>query len=262
LENHDLKAPGLKAHIRGNRASGTAATSIGNKVVVYSAIEYVLGDDRCDCAITSAGDDFNIMTSEYLAKKNLKRWSRKFRQLGFFVKFDGVVYEKEHVIFCRANLVHFGTGWNLVKQAAPAIFAATNLIRHFKGGLLGDYLTSLRTCWMVWGSGKPIFWVMHHLFPDLGKLDMRTLEASGMDYMFQRDLNHSQLHHALRSEREGTRVSNAPTPQDREAYARSSGIPVGAQLIIESHLMEASAGLAEKFADRSTWGHRVRGGIG
>lgn len=197
-----VQAGPLSGKIYGNRGSGTAGTSTGNKKVMLSLLLYAMGPaakGRQGCTFLCDGDDTLIFVPpkyhELLAdgrSRWITSWTRRMAELGYEVKLeqmvkDGPAVDAVHeTTFCRARVINTPRGFTLCKKPADAMKVATNFRRHFRGTRFKDYCQTLSESFRGSYGDVPILCELHELFNVGGKVDKQLLENSGMEYMMQR----------------------------------------------------------------------------
>jgi hypothetical protein len=234
--DHDfmkVRANGMRAEIFGNRASGTAGTSAGNKVVALSILMYALAG----CArkkFLCDGDDTLVFVPES-ELRYLPSWLRRMRKLRVVPKVENVARRVSEVVFCRAKVVDTVNGPCLVKDPLDALRGQTNTDRHLSGKLV-DYWTTLANGFSIAYAGVPVLGSLGGMYPAVGRVDNSLLAGSGIEYMLKSD---SRLR------------SMEVTEAARLSFADVFGISVGSQLRIEGWLRQHGTMLTEAIASRA-----------
>lgn len=180
---------GVKASIYGNRASGTAGTSVANKIVMMAALKYACsvsyysGDVKFYCD----GDDTLIFVSERsrvfmegrMVDGQFKQgsWLRRLAALGLDVKVENIAREPEEVVFCRSKIVRSDAGPVLVKLPHDALRKMCAVMRHFKGTLVQDYFTTMNDGYTRMWNGIPVNGAMGSIFGKGGRTRAQLLGA-------------------------------------------------------------------------------------
>lgn len=223
-----VEADGVKAELFGNRASGTAGTSAGNKIVMLAILVYALRGCEfkkflCD------GDDTLVFVPEMEYRLHLNSWLRRMRRCRVQPKLENVAYSWEDVVFCRARIVVTAGGPVLVKDPYDAFRGQTNFDRHLSPRFL-DYLTTLADGFRNSYSGVPVLGEMHEMFLRGGVHDATTLASSGIEYVFRTD----------------SRLRAIPiTDSARSSFARAFGIQPDEQRLWERRFVEIRESLAD-----------------
>lgn len=234
-QNHCLVQGGpIKAKIFGNRGSGTAGTSAGNKCVVLAAISYCLGPafgGRRGVKILCDGDDTIIVVPPHFRGENdrwIDSWVRRFRELGLETKVQQRIDYRTpddlaSLRFCRAGVIRTADGHLLCKEPLDAVKVMSNFRKHFRGPRFRDYLSTLSVGIAGCYSGVPILHCFGPLFNVGGKFDRELFDSSGFEYMMS--------HHAATS---GTEV----TQEARESFSATFKVTLDQQLQCEKAIMD------------------------
>ncbi len=208
-----------------NRASGTGGTSIGNKLVMMSALYYACGLSAStgDVRFYCDGDDTLLFVDSTVPDATVTSWMRRLSFLGLDVKVDNIAYRLEDVLFCRSRLVSAGGSLTLAKIPEDAWKTVCNVVRHI-GPELPTYLSTLRMGFSNMWNGIPVLRSMHKVYPR-GKVKSELLSSSGLEYMFW-DLN-------------GYQDEILPTYEDRVWFETATGISLEAQIAFEDALENA-----------------------
>jgi len=228
-----VQAGPLRAQVLGNRGSGTAGTSTGNKKVVLAALFYALGPAAkgadsvkffCD------GDDTLLFVpKKYQDERWVASWVRRMTELGLETKVEQYLVDTPHasaterVRFCRAGVVDTSRGKFLCKVPQDAIKVVTNFRRHFRGPYFQDYCATLATGLHMTYGDVPILCKLSQLMPTAGKVDKGLLESSGIEYMMGKTTDH---------------VIGAITDSHRLSFYRTWGITPTMQKQCELALQE------------------------
>jgi len=194
-----IQAGPLSAAIYGNRGSGTAGTSTGNKKVMLAALLYSMGPaakGKTGCTFLCDGDDTLVFIppryQELLpdgSSRWVRSWCRRMGELGFEVKLEQLVKDGPAVdaayetTFCRARVVETPRGPFLCKKPADAMKVATNFRRHFRGTRFKDYCQTLSESFRGTYGDVPVLCELWKMFDVGGRVDKGLLEQSGMEYM-------------------------------------------------------------------------------
>jgi hypothetical protein len=193
----------LTGKIFGNRGSGTAGTSTGNKLVVLAALFYSLGPalrGRNACKLYCDGDDTLIIVPRQFQGLNPETgrpwylsWVRRLEQLGLETKVEQKLPDSmdtpasEAVRFCRAGVISTSRGWLLCKNPVDAMKVMTNFRRHFTGSQFKDYLQTLSVGLRDVYGDVPVLCGLWRLFDVGGRVDKELFDVSGMEYMIARN---------------------------------------------------------------------------
>lgn len=194
-----IQAGPLKGRIFGNRGSGTAGTSTGNKMVVLAALRYALGPAMRGAGgvkLFCDGDDTLIIVPrryQPTAEKDwVRSWVRRLSELGLETKVEQQIFDSpaapacDHVRFCRAGVVDTSRGPFLCKKPLDALKVMTNIRRHFRGPRFMDYLQTLSVgCGDVYGD-VPVLCALTDMFDVGGRKSQDLLDGAGMEYMISR----------------------------------------------------------------------------
>jgi len=188
-----VQAGPLRAQLYGNRGSGTAGTSTGNKKIVLAALFYSLGPAArghnavklfCD------GDDtLIIVPREFQGDRWYRSWCRRMTELGLEMKLEQVLVDTpenpvtDDIRFCRAGIVETSRGPFLCKIPTDALKVATNFRRHFRGSRFRDYCQTLSVSYKGTFGDVPVLCELSGLFDIGGRVDRGLLESSGLEYM-------------------------------------------------------------------------------
>lgn len=228
----------VRAKIYGNRGSGTAGTSTGNKCVVLAAIAYCLGPafgGTTGVKLLCDGDDTLIYVPRRWRGENdrwIQSWVRRFTALGLLTKVQqaldvdsglGIVPK---VRFCRAGVISTTGGPFLCKEPFDALKVLTNFRKHFRGKRFIDYLQTLSTGIRCTYSHVPVIHAFAAVFDVGGRVDRDMLDNAGFEYMMNRQKTDGTL-----------RVDM----QARHSFAETFGVTVGDQLRCEQALREEAA---------------------
>ncbi len=197
-----FQAGPLSGRIYGNRGSGTAGTSTGNKKVVLAALLYAMGPaakGKEGCTFLCDGDDTIIEVPQRFQEllpngesRWITSWVRRLAELGFTVKVEQLVTDNSvteapyETTFCRARVIETPRGPFLCKKPADAMKVATNFRRHFQGNRFRDYLQTLSVSMEGTYGDVPILCEMGRAFDVGGRVDTSLLETAGMEYMMSR----------------------------------------------------------------------------
>lgn len=225
----------FKAQVYGNRGSGTAGTSTGNKKVVLAALFYALGPAAkgkgavkffCD------GDDTLIIIPEkWQGDRWYRSWVRRMTELGLETKIEQLIVDntlapaEPQVRFCRAGVIDTARGPFLCKVPSDAVKVVTNFRRHFRGPYFRDYCATLSVGLRDTYGDVPILSALHRLVATSGSVDKGLLEQSGIEYMIQKTTDHC--------------VGDI-TMSHRLSFHRTWGVTPGLQIQCEQALTELS----------------------
>lgn len=180
-----MKNRGFKCVLsNGGRQSGTAGTSVGNKLVMLAAVRAVLlSFDIDDWALYCAGDDILVFFDPiYLSRFT----PEKFSDLGLDVDVDNVARRPQDVVFCRARPFRTSRGDVMLKDPVSAIKSCFALTRHFRDRtIFRDYLATLRVGYYnLWCPHEevPVYGVLARIFPAGGVVRPRLLGDSGLEW--------------------------------------------------------------------------------
>ncbi len=234
LTQNDCKvqAKALYGRIFGNRGSGTAGTSSGNKMVVIAAILYALGPamrGRNGCKLFCDGDDtLIIVPKEWQGERWVSSWCRRFTELGLETKVEQIIVDSpavqavDEVRFCRAGVIDTPRGPFLCKSPSDAIRVVTNLRRHFRGPQIRDYATTLAIGLRDTYGDVPVLKELWKWFDVGGHYNRLLYESSGLEYMLQKTTCRWQ----------GTE----PDHNHRMSFYRTFGMPPTVQIHCEQLL--------------------------
>jgi len=215
----NVKADGLTAEIAGNRASGTAGTSVANKIVMISALKYAMIRSYMAGKVTfyCDGDDTLIFVAPDALQYEAS-WLRRLSCLGLDVVVENRATTVEDIIFCRSKPVRFGDrAAMLIKRPADAFKTMCAVVRHFKGDAVVDYFATMRDGYSRLWAGVPVMAHLADVFGTEGNVNHK-LRDSDDNYRF----------------REGTTTSAPITAEARADFHRVFGISVQSQLEVES----------------------------
>lgn len=191
-----FQAGPISGQLYGNRGSGTAGTSTGNKKVVLAALFYCLGPaliGKGSVKLFCDGDDtLIIVPKQWQGENNYKSWVRRMTELGLETKLEQVLVDTpeqpavERVRFCRAGVIQTARGPLLCKVPQDAIKVATNFRRHFRGTRFRDYCQTLSVSYAGTYGDVPILCKLGPLFDVGGNVDLGLLESSGIEYMMSK----------------------------------------------------------------------------
>ncbi len=184
----------VRAKIYGNRGSGTAGTSTGNKVVVLAAIAYCLGPafgGKDGVRLLCDGDDTLIFVPEAWRGENdrwIRSWVRRFSQLGLVTKVQQNIDCSSsdplgQIRFCRAGVIATTGGDFLCKEPFDALKVLTNFRKHFRGKRFPDYLQTMSVGISCTYSQVPILREFATVFDVGGRVDADLLDGAGFEYM-------------------------------------------------------------------------------
>jgi hypothetical protein len=197
-----IQAGPLRAQMFGNRGSGTAGTSTGNKILVLAALHYCLGPalrGRNACKLFCDGDDTLIIVPKQYQTINPSSgkhwwdsWARRLTSLGLQTKieqclFDNDVEQADQTVrFCRAGVIDTSRGPFLCKNPLDAMKVMTNFRRHFRGPRFLDYLQTLSVGTRDVYGDVPVLCELSTMFDVGGTSDTSLYENAGMEYMLQK----------------------------------------------------------------------------
>lgn len=196
----------VRAKIYGNRGSGTAGTSTGNKVVVLAAIAYCLGPafgGGGGVKLLCDGDDTLIFVPKKWRGENdkwVKSWVRRFSALGLETKVQQKIRSEDgssalsDIRFCRAGVIRTCGGPFLCKEPFDALKVLTNFRKHFQGTRFTDYLQTLSVGLKHTYSHVPVIAGYSQLFDVGGRVDRDMLDNAGFEYMMSRQKEDGTLH--------------------------------------------------------------------
>lgn len=215
----NIVAPGLKSSIFGNRASGTAGTSVANKLVMITALKYAARRSyyNDDVRFYCDGDDTLIFIKPG-AERFIPSWMRRLGCLGLETLVENVATAPEDVVFCRSKMTKTPRGWMLIKKPVDAFKTMCGVMRHFKGSQLLDYFFTMNVGYGILWNGVPVMGALSEIYGRQGKFDPRLL--SGDEGFKLRGCSRETPHLNI-------------TREHRDSFARTFGIPVTSQLTIE-----------------------------
>lgn len=228
----------LKARIQMNRASGTAGTSVGNKIVMMSALNYCFAKSvstrrmhfYCD------GDDTLI----FVHPENMQyvdSGMRRMGRLGLEVKVENVAGRPEDVVFCRSKIASGEHGEMLVKIPPDAFRTMCGVVRHFKGDHLLNYFATMKDGYSRLWSGVPVMFKLASIFGSGGLADYRLFNNDDMYKIGCR----------------GNDPHVPPTHAARSRFAEAFGIGIPVQLQVEElceQIGKAMAPLVREYTSR------------
>lgn len=229
----------VSARMYGNRGSGTAGTSAGNKMVVLSALHYALGPalhGANSCQLLCDGDDTLIFVPP-VHRPYVKSWVRRLTELGLQTKVEqeiennGTDDQLSCVRFCRAGVINTQHGPFLCKKPDDMLKVATNIRRHFRGPRFKDYLATLGVGYSNAYGHVPIMGAVGEMFAIAspgGKSDRALMENAGLEYMVQRQPH--KTHQPL-------------TMEDRLSFHKTFGVTPQDQILCEMLLRQEGARL-------------------
>lgn len=235
-----VQAGPYRARLFGNRGSGTAGTSTGNKMVVLSALHYALGPamrGKNACKLFCDGDDTLIIVPPTWQGNSpsgqpwYTSWARRLTAMGLETKIQQCIVDSPEISalnelrFCRAGVVETSRGAMLCKIPSDAIRVMTNFRRHFRGPYFLDYCQTLFEGWNHVYGDVPVLSALTHFFDVGGKFNAALYDGAGLEYMIQQH----------KSGKPG-----AITEYHRESFAKTFNISVEDQLKCE-HLLRSAA---------------------
>ncbi len=185
----------------GNRGSGTAGTSTGNKIVVLAALRYALGPamrGRSGVKLFCDGDDTLIIVPRRWQQRPdhaggwVSSWVSRLTKLGLETKVEQNILDEPaepalpQVRFCRAGVIDTSRGKFLCKNPLDAIKVMTNFRRHFRGPQFRNYIQTLSVGMSNVYGDVPILHKFAEMFDVGGKFDAALYDSAGMEYMIQR----------------------------------------------------------------------------
>lgn len=223
----------VRAKIYGNRGSGTAGTSTGNKVVVLSAIKYCLGPAfgrRNGVRLLCDGDDTLIFVPQEWrgdGDRWIHSWVRRFSQLGLITKVQQNIDCSDdnpigQVRFCRAGVITTAGGDFLCKEPFDALKVLTNFRKHFRGRRFVDYLQTMSVGIACTYSHVPILHVFAEVFDVGGKVDQDLMDSAGFEYMMSKQ----------------RKTTYTVSQECRDSFCATFGVSVPDQLLCEAALRE------------------------
>ncbi len=223
----------VRARIYGNRGSGTAGTSTGNKVVVLSAIKYCLGPafgGRDGVRLLCDGDDTLIFVPQRWRGEGdrwIRSWVRRFSELGLVTKVQQNIDTSSvdpvgQVRFCRAGVISTAGGDFLCKEPFDALKVLTNFRKHFRGKRFVDYLQTMSVGIACTYSQVPILHCFADVFDVGGKVDRDLLDSAGFEYMMSKQ----------------KMGKYTITQECRDSFCMTFGVSVADQLACEQALRE------------------------
>lgn len=224
----------VSGRMYGNRGSGTAGTSSGNKVVVLSALHYALGPGlrgANSCQLFCDGDDTLIFVPP-IHRRWVDSWVRRLTELGLETKVEqevennGTDDQLAAIRFCRAGVIETQHGPFLCKKPDDMLKVATNIRRHFRGPRFRDYLATLGVGYSNAYGHVPIMGAVGEMFAIAsphGKVDTALMEGAGLEYMVKQQP--SKLHGPI-------------TERDRASFHKTFGVTPAQQLLCEALLRE------------------------
>jgi hypothetical protein len=232
-DRNTVQAGPLSGKIFGNRGSGTAGTSTGNKLVVLAALHYALGkamEGLRGVKLFCDGDDTLIVVPKrFQGMRWYKSWARRLSELGLETKIQQCVLDTpehpaaETVRFCRAGVINTSRGWFLCKQPDDAVKVMTNFRRHFGGSEFCDYISTLSVGMKNVYGDVPILCKFADMFDVGGKYNKGLYDGAGMEYMISRH------------------KSGGPgmiTDEHRHSFFLTWGVTAHEQIACEAALME------------------------
>ncbi len=234
--NCTIQSNGVKAFMYGNRGSGTAGTSTGNKIVVLAALRYALGPaarGNNGCKFFCDGDDTLIIVPRQWQQLRPNgtywwdSWCRRLTALGLETKIEQLLFDRPegralpNIRFCRAGIITTSRGLFLCKNPLDALKVMTNYRRHFGNHEFLNYIQTLSVGMTNVYGDVPILHKIGKMFDVGGKVNYDLYEGSGMEHMIT-------LH-----------KSGAPgqiNDQHRQSFFETWGVPPDIQLRCEAAL--------------------------
>jgi len=248
------KGKAMETNIYGNRASGTAGTSTGNKIVVIAALRFALGPGFKHIKIYCDGDDTLLFIPDRYMPF-VQSWRDRLGRLGLTSKIENHAKHWRDIVFCRAKIVLATRGRTvpiLCKQPDAAIVSSTNIVRHFRGNEFSTYLHTLRECGEIAYEGVPILHALGRLFPR-GKADMSKL-GCGHEFILAREAKQRQGKVFIPSTPdEDQAVSQLISDEVRHAFYLSHGVTPAKQIEIERDFSALGDRLEPLFLTRDKW---------
>lgn len=225
---------GSKGVLKKNRQSGTAGTSTGNKVCMMAALKAAFGPMYEKVCFYCDGDDTLLFLPPELVSEfddcddplgpsaTVRSWMKRLDRMGLETKIENVAFKLEDIIFCRSKVFTFSDGTaTMAKIPTDAYKTQTCIVRHFKGGQLIDYLTTLRRSFDQLWQGIPILGCIGKMFPNTGTVDNKLMATTGIERW------------ALK----GTQLKQREVDDHARAqFALVFGIPAGIQRQVEELL--------------------------
>ncbi len=233
----------VRAQLYGNRGSGTAGTSTGNKCVVLACIAYCLGPafgGARGVKLYCDGDDTLIIVPPQWQGENnrwIRSWCRRFTALGLETKVQqNLLGSREEmtaqVRFCRAGVIHTSSGPLLCKEPLDAFCVFTNFRKHFRGPRFKDYLTTLSVGIRGTYSEVPILSAFADFFDVGGTYDAHLMDSSGIEHMMLC---------------RGGGATGTVTDEARWSFYRTFGVPPTTQVECEQLIRHDARLLKQQF---------------
>lgn len=215
----NVRADGIRAGIYGNRASGTAGTSVANKLVMIAALKHAakVSYDAGQIKFYCDGDDTLLFVAPE-AMRHENSWMRRLGRLGLEVVVENRATCFEDIVFCRSKPVETSEGVMLVKMPKDAYKTMCGVVRNFKGGELRDYFATLKDGYGRLWNGVPVMSKIANIFGG-GRVNRNLLssdEKFKWGYLGVTPINHIPITRAARA-----------------SFMRVFGISHAAQLEIE-----------------------------
>jgi len=229
----------VSAKLYGNRGSGTAGTSTGNKCVVLASIAYCLGPafgGKNGVKLYCDGDDTLIVVPPRWQGENgrwVSSWVRRFTSLGLETKVQqSLVSSQEEMVarvrFCRAGVITTCSGPVLCKEPLDALCVFTNFRKHFRGTQFRDYLTTLSVGIRNTYADVPILNAFADFFDVGGRVNSSLYDSSGVEHMMH-------LH--------GGGAGEVVSPQARNSFYLTFGVSPTHQIHCEELIRNERYGL-------------------
>lgn len=109
----------LRYKCDGTRCSGDMNTACGNVVIMLSLVlAYLLEHDipLCEVAVLDNGDDMSVITTSRHATDLTNGLPKFVASLGFVLKMEPPVHEKEHISFCQLMPINRGDQYVMVRE--------------------------------------------------------------------------------------------------------------------------------------------------
>lgn len=210
----------------GTRSSGDLNTSLGNCILMCSAVYAYTKELGIDCELINNGDDcVVIIETRDLTKFNvgLDAW---FRARGFAMAVEPPVYELEQIEFCQSHPVQLSSGWRMVRNQS-AVFQKDPmcLVPISSDRLFRRWLDAVGECGLHSASGVPIQEAFYKCFHrnahgiKAGRRFYRHVFANTSRLEFSHGVSRATI-----------------TPQSRASYWAAFGVLPDEQILVEQQL--------------------------
>lgn len=209
--------------MRGTRASGDLNTSLGNCIIMCSAIWALCQELDIKAELANNGDDCVLFVEEEDVEKVMSKVDGFFRRIGFRMTTETPVTEFEEIEFCQSHPVYCVGGWMMVRNVRTCLKKDPMCLLPMPNDKIWrKWLGAVGECGLATVPGCPILQSFYRCFKRNGAASTEGFKTHVFKNtsMFERMLDDKE----------------APvTDESRASFYRAFGITPDMQIAVEDY---------------------------